>query len=246
MNKQNKKINYTAYFIVMLFVASCSMPKTQRIKVSITMQDGDKVVTTSAVQQFSCYKTIDVQGMPSIGGCDIKGEAIPIKFSNNKYVFMLFTGSNIQGTNASFYTNAIHNKIPQNDNESWDVYPENAPMFVTFDNLNDPKTVKAVYFRERQVVGYYEDYKPGPLSNVEKRPVMITEPPNASKVLGQNIDIVSIHVEKTKEHVTWGRIEKVLPWLKGMDTGDFLFESLGDSGARNKTKQLQLINFIWK
>ena len=95
------------------------------------------------VQQFSCYKTIDGQGMPSIGGCDIKGEAIPIKFSNNKYVFMLFTGSNIQGTNASFYTNAIHNKIPQNDNESWDVYPENAPMFVTFDNLNDPKTVKA-------------------------------------------------------------------------------------------------------
>ena len=62
------------------------------------------------------------------------------------------------------------------------------PLLVTFEDINDSKTVKEV------------------------------DPDHLDKVFGRGVKLVSVHAEKTQDPVTRGQLIKILPWLaKGAD-----------------------------
>lgn len=196
------------------FAAGCMKSMTQRIKVTVRVQDGSQIYSGSAVQEFTCTETDNRwQGM-AIGGCKIKGEAVPIKIGDKGWLFMIFSGSQGQGTNPEYYTGAIQNNQRQLGNEEWNVSTENAPMMVTFHDLNDPKSI------------------------IEVKPMALSD------VFGNGVELKSIHVERTKDWVTRGSIERSLPWLREIGYNNLEGE-FSTSGSKLSGRLIKT-NFIWR
>lgn len=227
-----KPIALIAIIGVAVFVSGCSKTTTQKIKVTVSVQDGTQIYSGSSVQKFTCSETINKAGMPSIGGCVIRGEAVPVKIGDKGYLFMLFTQSILKEkriyaeggeryagaypmVHASYYTDAIQNCKSQADKSEWNVEPENAPLMVSFKDLDNPKSVIEV------------------------------DPTDMLNVFGTGVTLISIHVERTKDSVTSGKIEKILPWLNNRK---YKYSSIfGESIAKPiLVQQLQTTNFIWR
>ncbi|MBN8649393.1 MAG: hypothetical protein J0L55_15670 [Caulobacterales bacterium] len=174
-----------------------------------------------------------------VGGCDVKGEAIPLKVSEKKYLFLLI------GLPQD-YINQINTPLtgPQvrsadADSIGWEIDLEKAPMLVTFDNLQDPKSVKQIHFTSYQEFDHSELEEDG----ARQKSIMITKEPNAEELLGPDVSLSSIHVEKTNEPITRGRIVEVLPWLKGREGGLTLM-GLHSMPKNDIPYILQTYNFI--
>ncbi len=123
-------------------VAGCAPSQTQRIKITVSVDDNGVLRTGSSVMQFSCTGTDNSLGGMGIGSCAISGEAVPVDLGAHGYLFMLLCGggnylqdgviSDIMGARPSPYV------------KSWDLTPDRIPRLVTFDNPDDSRTVESV------------------------------------------------------------------------------------------------------
>ncbi|MGN7437241.1 MAG: hypothetical protein ACTHOO_01260 [Alcanivorax sp.] len=75
------------------------------------------------------------------------------------------------------------------------------PTFVYFRDLNDPKTIEAVYDRHNALSGNSRQVKVNKLS----------------EVFGQGVEINNIKIETTSDPVRF-KLHKILPWLKDEET----------------------------
>ncbi len=157
---------------------------TQRIKVTVTVEDNGTLYTGTAVQQWTCTETNNAMGGMSIGGCDLKAEAIPIKIGDRGWAFMLLSSNEQDGFDPEYYPGAIQaGRAKSNPKQPWSVPFDKAPMFVRFRDLQDRRTVELVR-------------------------------PNAfSEAFGKGVTLVSIRCEVTDDRLTKGNIKKLLPWL---------------------------------
>ncbi|MBN8646877.1 MAG: hypothetical protein J0L55_02905 [Caulobacterales bacterium] len=244
MKQQSKSIIYSLFLSITLFLSSCSIPKIERYKVTLNVEYNGALYSASAVQEIKCTPSNSFwQGM-SMGGCDLKGEAIPLQLGANGYLFLILAGKN--GGNALEYYYYLTNKADEQRKKGkvWDVNLNEAPMLVTFFDVNDSKTVKRVHFFPHEEIDHYEKYRPFPASQELERPIMKMVQPNSKDYFGETTIIKSIHVERTNEPITWGQIEKVLPWLA--DIGDNLLDGHYASDGSTLAGNLQKINFIWR
>ena len=180
-------------------LAACAPSMTQRIKVTVTVEDNGMLYTGSAVQQWTCTETNNAMGGMSIGGCDLKAEAIPIKIGDKGWAFMILSGNEKDGFFPSYYPAAIQaGRSKANPQLPWSVPFEKAPMFVRFRDLKDRMTVELVR-------------------------------PNAfSEAFGKGVTLVSIGCEVTDDRLTKGKVEKLLPWLKELSYHKFDYAILND------------------
>ena len=164
-----------------LSLSACTPHETHRVKVTVTVDDNGVQRSGSSVMQFTCYKSNNSLGGMGIGGCDLKGEAVPVDLGAKGKLFMLLCGSN------SYQMDGVIGDImdARYGADSWDLDPDELPRLVTFDNLADPRTVEAV------------------------------DPQHIDKNFGAGVRLRSIHAEYTREPITRGQIERVLPWLEG-------------------------------
>lgn len=239
------------FIIVLVLLASlligCGLGDTKdKYKITVNIDVDGKTYSGSGVQEFGYHKQ-------SVGIVDtdrylLKGEAIPINLGKCGYVFMILD-------TPQYYIPKLKNanagslKTKWIKPASWEINLDDPPLMVKFEDIKDPKTVKAVYFSEHEEFDHYETRIIG--NNTTKQDT-ITKivPPNAEDLLCRGIVLKSIHVEKTNEWVTFGRMEKILPWLKSMGY-HFLVDyggvgSHGSSGSHNLTERLLYNNFIWR
>lgn len=201
-----------------VFLASCGFYNDRTLKIAINAEVNGMPIQSIGVQKISCRDNIAIWGGMDTGNCRLKGEAIPLEITQGKYVFLILEIPQYYIDKINSFEDGAVEKNANGERVKWDVKLTKAPMFVTFDDLNEPKTVKAVYFIPHEEVDHYEKYRPFPASQELERPIMKTVQPNAAELLGASVALKSIHVERTNERITFGRVEKVLPWLRGRDS----------------------------
>lgn len=251
--KNTSKEKNKSHFLIGILIASsialagCGDGKKRgqdNFKISIEFLVDGQVYKNSVVQEIYCYDAIKWAGSMSSAGCDLKGEALPVKLGDNRYVFLIMD-------TPQYYVPALFKFIEGSEIKkgkklmSWNVVLSAPLRFVTFDNLGDPKSVKAVYFLPHDEFDHHETYRPFPASQELERPKMKTVQPNASEFFGNGVSLKSIHVERTNEVITQGNIEAVLPWLAGKNTSLNLNGGLGSDKFNNSTlaDELQHSNF---
>lgn len=187
-----KRLGLIATLILSCMLAACAPSMTQRIKVTVTVEDNGTLYTGSAVQQWTCTETNNAMGGMSIGGCDLKAEAIPIKIGDKGWAFMLLSSNEQDGFDPEYYPGAIQaGRAKSHPKQPWNVPFDKAPMFVRFRDLKDRMTVELVR-------------------------------PNAfSQAFGTGVSLVSIKCEMTNDWLTRGKIKKTLPWIETIRSGPF-------------------------
>ena len=218
-------------------VSSCANYSGHNVKITVNLDVNGQLVSASGVQRLACREAIKFLRSMDSSDCKIRGEAIAIPIPQKGYLFMILD-------NEQIYIPRVNTPVPwsiirdeHNNGIAWDMDYEKGsllgsiPVFVVFDDIADPKTVKAVYFSE------YGDGR-----FVDGKYVRFTNPSNYKEILGEGIELKSIHVEKTKDWVTYGKIKKALPWLIGRDSG-MTMEGLHIQDV-TLVSRLQTANFI--
>lgn len=187
-----KRLALMVTLMLSCVLAACSPSVTEKIRVTVTIEDNGTLYTGTAVQQWTCWKTDDRWGGMAIGGCRLNAEAIPIKIGDKGSVFMLLSGNERAGFLASYYPGAIQAGRPKGDpKKPWSVPIDKAPMFVRFRDLKDRRTVELIR-------------------------------PNAfAEAFGEGVALASIKCEGTTDWLTKGAIKKLLPWLKDIGPYNF-------------------------
>jgi hypothetical protein len=184
LNRVLKRFVVMITLILSCVLAACSPSVTEKIRVTVTIEDNGKLYTGTAVQQWTCWETDDRWGGMAIGGCRLNAEAIPIKIGEKGWVFMLLAGNEQDGFRAPYYPGAIQaGRLKANAQLPWSVPFDKAPVFVRFRDLKDRTTAELVR-------------------------------PNAfSEAFGNGVALVSINCEVTNDWLTRGKVRKLLPWL---------------------------------
>lgn len=164
-----------------------------RQKLTIEVETPAGPVSGSAVTAVSFFDdNIMVDGAQI--HTSIKGEAVMLDLGQGRYLFAPLSHSGASGYIAWLAPKIIFERDKVG---GWDaiaransltsplvVPPKHYPMFVTFGNINDPKSVKEV------------------------------KPDDLTSTFGPGHSIKSITLEITDEAVTEGKVEKVLGWLQ--------------------------------
>ena len=126
----------------------------------------------------------------------VKGEAVVVPLPDGQYLFALVVAGNMAYRAAEVVFDDL---LPEEDAARYrkmarlrvrrEVPRRLYPLLVTFDDINDPKTVKKV------------------------------DPDNLAATFGPGYRLKRITIEITDEPVTRGKVEKVLGWLKERKTG---------------------------
>jgi hypothetical protein len=210
-----KRLALMVTLMLSCLIAACGPSLTQRIKVTVTVEDNGTLYTGTAVQQWTCTgdKYIGDKFI-STGACRLNAEAIPIKIGDKGWVFMLLSGNEQDGFRAPYYPRAIQSgRSKASPQLPWSVPLDKAPMFVRFRDLKDRTTVEVVR-------------------------------PNAfSKAFGKGVRLVSIKAEVTNEWLTRGKVTNLLPWLEGLGTNKFDMTIPNDYS--NILTQIAPVNFRW-
>jgi hypothetical protein len=187
-----KRLALMVTLMLSCMIAACAPSMTQRIKVTVTVEDNGTLYSGSAVQQWTCTETNNAMGGMAIGGCELKAEAIPIKIGEKGWAFMLLSSNERDGFNPEYYPGAIQaGRSKANPKRPWSVPFDKAPMFVRFRDLKDRMTVELVR-------------------------------PNAfSEAFGKGVALVSIKCEVTNDWLTRGNVKKQLPWLRELSYHKF-------------------------
>jgi hypothetical protein len=187
-----KRLVLMVMLMLSCLMTACAPSVTEKIKVTVTVEDSGTLYTGTAVQQWTCWETDDRWRGMAIGGCRLNAEAIPIKIGDKGSVFMLLSGNERAGFDPTYHPGAIQaGRSKANSKQLWSVPFDKAPMFVRFRDLKDRATVELV-------------------------------PPNAfSEAFGKGVALVSIKCEVTNEWVTRGKVRKLLPWLDEFGTSVF-------------------------
>ncbi len=165
----------------------------QKLVVEVQTPFGPKVGTSTSEAHWEMapqwFKIGDSGGGHGEGS--LKGEAVVVELSEGKYLFALLNGysaetaiqifGNLQTFGREEYA-ATLNQI-SSSHETLELPRNKYPLLVTFDDINDPASVKRV------------------------------DPANLEATFGPGYRLNGITLSLTKEPVTKGKVEKVLGWL---------------------------------
>jgi hypothetical protein len=204
-----------SYFVLMW---SISYEWNQKVTVMVETPEGIK--SGSSVQHIEWIGGTS-WGRPNGGNASSKtqGEAVVVDLGNGRVLFALLKGDGTShmgqaATIAQFALcksgemspgavcfSKMHNA---GSGLSADLKPGNLPMLVTFDDMNDPKTVKLV------------------------------APKNLAATFGEGFALKSISVAITDEKVAQGTVGNVLGWLPDYYDRRLDGDDLGSADAANK------------
>lgn len=211
-------------------------------KIEVKVESGGKIYSGYAIRN---YQFSAAAGMFSdTDNFEERGEAVVVKVGDKGYLFLLRSFRPDFFVDISSPRDALSKLTSSNE-----AFPlrnlEKAP-FVTFTDINDPRSVKEIFPRT------YEDYRPVQenggvvYENNKLKQENVTQKENVEEYFGDGAKILSVTITPTNEPVTWGQVDKVIPWIAGKGSSEFLFGPSSSSGALNKVEILQNIDFIWK
>lgn len=178
---------------------------TKNFKVTVEVETPEGLKIGSAVRQISNSKSKNSLGWPDAGNpADVIGEAVVIDLGERGVLFALI---NKNGEAARFYeafpapegagnttVAAIQHYGSLQAGESAILDEKLWPMFVTFTDPDDPKSVTLVW--GSRFNPDTQDYEP--VNRIEE-------------IFGQGVALNNIRLKITDEPVTWGVVDKFLP-----------------------------------
>lgn len=167
----------------------------QKMMVSVMTPDGLK--SGSAVVSVNVYDRPSWWGLGDFRGAgtsSLSGEAVTVDLGNGRYLFALLSNYSHETARETFISKeeqprtkaqviAVYDRL-EKMRGSRELARENYPLLVTFDDIQDPETVRRV------------------------------DPSNLSASFGPGYRLNAITLSITDEPVTEGRVEKLLGWLK--------------------------------
>ncbi|MGY5810057.1 hypothetical protein ACXHXG_20375 [Rhizobium sp. LEGMi198b] len=186
-------------------------------RVEATFDENGKPVVGSNVVHITVRRNI-----PCVGMCgytiSVQGQAIPVKFSNGKYVFVLLgvADHSFRAGNMPFQAfRALppFKKISELPREPLNVPPEYVPTIIYFTDMADPESA------------------------------VIANQDNLRTLVGENVRLMNTSVKLTDEPVSTG-IDQLLPWVKKQEVVKKSNENISTSHYRypetdNQSKSLQ-------
>lgn len=185
-------IKIAGLFIVAIFLLRFCWGagyNSYRYLITVNVEANGKTYSGSSVQVQSTTTSPDWISSILLPETKRKGEAVVVNV-DGKYLFLLWNYSIDDDPNY------------QNGDKPWQVdniwknikygkygqYAQYRYPFVTFTDINDPLTVKQVTQEN------FEQY------------------------FGEGAKITSIEVQRTLDQVTYGKVERVIPWIKSLKT----------------------------
>lgn len=182
-----------------LVLTGCGESYSWNQKLTVEVNTPGSVVSASSVTSVRYVLNAGLMDLWDGRGVYATGEAATIDLGDGKYVFALLKNSKrLEGaTHWAFYA------FPSEERKSWpligpmiersglrfELNGDNQPMLVTFDDINDPTSVKEV------------------------------DPANLAATFGPGYSLQSITLEITDDPVTEGDVENVLVWLNELSGG---------------------------
>lgn len=156
-------------------------------RVQATFDENGTPVVGSNVVHIAVRRNI-----PCVGMCgytiSVQGQAVPVKFSNGKYVFVLlgvadhsFRAGNMPFQ--AFRTRSPYSKISELPRDPFNVPPEYVPTIIYFADMADPQSA------------------------------VIATQDNLQTLVGENVRLTNVSVRLTDAPVSTG-IDRLLPWVK--------------------------------
>jgi hypothetical protein len=184
-------------------LVACSKSHSWNQKLTVTIETPNGIRTGSAVTRVSAKVGGQSILSQAIVSYYVEGEATIVDLGNGKYLFALLSNGGDYTPTEYWAQRAFRNQLvgdldPYRDEKeqlseffeklgasslSSTLLLDQYPLLVTFTDLNDPKSVKAI------------------------------EPDNLSDTFGPGYKLKSITIETTDEDVTKGRVEKLLGWM---------------------------------
>lgn len=166
----------------------------QKLTMVVETPDGDK--SGSAVSRVGITESDGPLTFPEARGArsSIKGEAVVVEVLPGKYLFALISGANTLAQKVFAPELGLDRRpVDMPDLETWaeqlsqmrsrkTVPLDSYPLLVTFNDINDPKTVKKV------------------------------DPNNLAATFGPGVRLKTITLKITDEPVTEGKVEEALAW----------------------------------
>ncbi|MDQ0457169.1 hypothetical protein [Rhizobium paknamense] len=166
----------------------------QKLTVSVMTPDGLK--TGSAVSAVELTKSPRWWGVGDSAGASttgLLGEAVTVDLGHDRFLFVLLDKYSLSTARMAFFpskraenrdeNNAIYDRL-EALRATINVPREKYPLFVTFEDIHNPASVKRV------------------------------DPDNLEAAFGPGFHLSAVTIAITDEPVTKGRVEEVLPWLE--------------------------------
>lgn len=171
-------------------LSACGENHVWRQKMVLEVETLGGVVSGGSVTEMTVRWFGGLDRMSSEVSASARGEASFVEVAPGRFMFALFKDSEAFRT-AEVFREASDNKETrpitarlESIRESRVVPSDHYPMLVTFDDINDPKSVKLV------------------------------DPANLAATFGPGFALKSIAIEITDEKVTKGKVETVLGWIR--------------------------------
>ena len=186
-------------------------------RVEATFDENGTPIVGSNVVHIAVRRNI-----PCIGMCGytivVQGQAIPVKFSNGKYVFVLLgvADHSFRAGNMPFQAfKALppYRKISELPRNPLNVPPAYLPTIIYFTDMSDPDSA------------------------------VIANQDNLEALVRENVHLMNVSVKLTDDPVSTG-IDQLLPWVKKQEVVQKSNENISTSNFRypetdNKSKPLQ-------
>ncbi len=161
----------------------------QKLTVSVMTPEGTKTASSIMSVDFVDGTKADWITLPEARKVHFKlrGEAVVLEVSPGRYLFVLL--NDLPDATTVFFPGLWHGDaapLLPDLRETRQLKPEQYPLLVTFDDINDPASVRRV------------------------------DPNNLSATFGPGFRLNAITLSITDEPVTEGVVEKVLEWLEAL------------------------------
>jgi hypothetical protein len=158
-----------------------------KVRITATVSSDGKLYSGSSVQEYRCRKSLPI--MSATSRCDINGEAVVVDVPGRGSLFLVFDVPKKRSRTAMVWsvlgpvTSDPMGASNEDLPERWFLDVDHMPMMVRFADPADPFSVREV------------------------------DPGYLPSEMGAGVRLISVEVQKSKEKVTFGKVEKAIPWI---------------------------------
>jgi hypothetical protein len=235
----NIKVFFSLFALLML--TACSQVVSVRYNMEVSVNDNGRIYTNSGVWQETVTEGFFFPGLSH------KGDAIPVSIGKKGTLFLLVAGSEAPGSWApTAFENAFYGSQLFGE-KSRIIAGKSYRSLKYFDQLKEIKTLEGVTKElDCQNVTTGQLLCPFMVTfrdSSDPKSVVVLDPRDISRVFGAGVSLNPIRITVTRERVTTGQIQKVLPWLKLYKDTSFLGENL--TGRNNSRPDVRTLLSCW-
>lgn len=198
-------------FLGAICLSACGLNNTKyRYRIVVEVENDGKIYSGSSVWETVFHKqTLSVIDSSSEWS---RGEAIVVNMEDKGNLFLL--------VNISLWgiTDKSSADYKFEDHKSWKISKKLIAKFpfATFTDINDPKSVKEVFPFDYEYIQEKRDENGNQVHGANHSPVKETKTQKANfqEYFGQDAKLLSVTIFPTKDPVTYGQVEKTIPWIR--------------------------------